>query len=239
LRIGTFEITSFGVMVAMGALVGLWLFNRESHRAGLGDRAFDAAIAGIAGGMLGAKLIWALEHAGDEPFANLLFSRGGMSWYGGFGGGVLAGLFVMQRRKLSKLAVLAAAAPALAVGHAIGRIGCFLVGDDYGWPTDLPWGVAFPQGLPPTDVPVHPTQLYEAAGLAAIAIILLRLRAAGRPDAVVLGRYLMLAGALRFAVEFVRVHEPILGPFAVAHLASLAAIAVGAVLTARKARARG
>jgi phosphatidylglycerol:prolipoprotein diacylglycerol transferase len=184
--------------------------------------------------MLGAKLIWALEHAGDEPFANLLFSRGGMSWYGGFAGGVLAGLFVMQRRKLSKLAVLAAAAPALAVGHAIGRIGCFLVGDDYGWPTDLPWGVAFPQGLPPTDVPVHPTQLYEAAGLAAIAAILLRLRRAGRPDGVVLGRYLMLAGALRFAIEFVRVHEPVLGPLAVAHLASLAAIAAGALLSLRK-----
>ena len=109
--------------------------------------------------MAGAKLLWVFEHLGEEPAIDLLLSRGGMSWFGGFAGGVLAGLVVMQRKRLPKVAILAAATPALAVGHAIGRIGCFLVGDDYGRPTDLPWGIAFPDGLPPTTVRVHPTQI--------------------------------------------------------------------------------
>lgn len=233
-RIGGVEITSFGLMVAVGALVGLWVFRRELRRAGLPEHALDAAVAGILGGLLGAKLLWVFEHLGEEPFADLLFSRGGMSWFGGFAGGVLAGLLVMHHKRLPKIAVLAAATPALAVGHAIGRIGCFLVGDDYGRPTDLPWGVAFPEGLPPTTVPVHPTQLYEAALLVPIAWLLVRMRRHGRPDRAVLGAYLVLAGALRFAVEFIRVNERVAGPLSVAHLASLAAVLAGAVLLATR-----
>ena len=86
--------------------------------------------------------------------------------------------------KPALMPALAAAAPALAVGHAIGRIGCFLVGDDYGRPSDLPWSVAFPEGLPPTSVRVHPTQLYEAAALAVVAWALIRWRTVvrGRPS---------------------------------------------------------
>ncbi len=122
--------------------------------------------------------------------------------------------------------------PALAVGHAIGRIGCFLVGDDYGRPTTLPWGVAFPKGLPPTTVPVHPTQLYEAAALVPIALLLLYARRAGYADRRVLGLYLVLAGAVRFAIEFIRVDVRVVGILSVAHLASLAAVGAGLILLA-------
>src|SRR2546425_7950271 len=87
-RIGNFDVTSFGVMVATGALVGLWVFGRELARSGLPARASDAAMAGVFGGLVGAKLLWVAEHLGDEPFRDLLFSRGGMSWFGGFSGGV-------------------------------------------------------------------------------------------------------------------------------------------------------
>ncbi len=229
-RIGGFEITSFGVLVALGALVGLWLFQRELRRAALPESGFDAAFAGVIGGLAGAKLLWIVEHLGEEPFFDLVLSRGGMSWFGGFAGGILAGLWVMQRKRLPKIAVLAAATPALAIGQAIGRIGCFLVGDDYGRPSQLPWAVAFPQGLPPTIVPVHPTQLYEAAALVPLAWLLFRWRRHGRPDAIVLGAYLIGAGAIRFAIEFVRVDVRVLGIFSVAHLASLAAIGVGTVV---------
>jgi phosphatidylglycerol:prolipoprotein diacylglycerol transferase len=229
-RIGRFEVTSFGVLVAIGALVGLWMFRRELRRSHLPDEAFDVGIAGIIGGLAGAKLLWVAEHLGEEPVLDLLFSRGGMSWFGGFAGGLLAGVFVMHRKRLPAMAVLAAATPGLAVGHAIGRIGCFLVGDDYGRPTDLPWGVAFPEGLPPTTVPVHPTQLYEAAALVPLVVQLLRWRRQGRSDSFVLGVYLVSAGAIRFAIEFLRVNERVLGIFSVAHLASLAVVAVGAVL---------
>jgi phosphatidylglycerol---prolipoprotein diacylglyceryl transferase len=217
-------------MVAVGALVGLWLFRRELRRSGLPESGVDAGVVGLLGGMAGAKLLWVFEHFGEEPVADLLLSRGGMSWFGGFAGGVLAGLGFMHRKRLPKIAVLAAATPALAVGHAIGRIGCFLVGDDYGRPTNLPWAVAFPEGLPPTAVPVHPTQLYEAVALIPIALLLLRWRKQGRPDRVVLGAYFVMAGTLRFAIEFIRVNERVLGIFTVAHLASLAAVIVGAGL---------
>jgi phosphatidylglycerol:prolipoprotein diacylglycerol transferase len=177
--------------------------------------------------MAGAKLLWVFEHLGEEPAIDLLLNRGGMSWFGGFAGGVLAGLLVMQQKRLPKVAILAAATPALAVGHAIGRIGCFLVGDDYGRPTDLPWGIAFPDGLPPTTVPVHPTQIYEALALVPLAVLLFRWRRQERADAFVLGAYLLVAGAIRFAVEFLRVNERVVGPFSVAHVASMVVIFLG------------
>jgi phosphatidylglycerol:prolipoprotein diacylglycerol transferase len=223
--------------VAFGALIGLWLFRAEIRRARLPDSAIDAAMAGLVGGIAGAKLLWVFEHLGEDPLTSLVFSRGGLSWFGGFAGGVAAGLWVMYRKHLPPMAVLAAAAPALAVGHAIGRIGCFLVGDDYGRPTSLPWGVAFPEGLPPTDVPVHPTQLYEAVALVPIAIFLLRLRRKGTADTVVIGAYLLLAGTVRFCIEFIRVDRRVLGILSVAHLASLGAVLLGAALLASAAAA--
>jgi len=236
-RIGSFEITSFGVLVAVGALVGIWIFQRELKRASLPDSGVDAAIAGVLGGLLGAKLLWTIEHAGgSEPLTDLLFSRGGMSWFGGLIGGVGAGMWWLHRRGIPVMAGLAAASPALAVGHAIGRIGCFLVGDDYGRPTDLPWGMAFPKGLPPTDIPVHPTQLYEMALLLPIAWLLIRWRRNGVADRVVFGRYMVLAGVVRFGIEFVRVNEPVAGPFTLAQLISAGVAITGVALLVKKTR---
>lgn len=229
-RVRGFEVTSFGVMVAVGAMVGLWVFYRELRRVGLPGDAIDAGVAGVVGGMAGAKLLWVVEHLGEDPVLQLLLSRGGMSWFGGFAGGVGAGLLVLHRKRLPKMAVLAAATPGLVIGHAIGRIGCLLVGDDYGRPTDLPWGVAFPEGRPPTTIPVHPTQIYEAAALVPLAVLLFRWRRLGRSDAFLVGAYLLLAGAIRFSVEFVRVDQMVLGVLTVAHFAALGAMAAGSVL---------
>jgi len=239
-RIGSFEITSFGVLVAIGALVGIWIFQRELRRASLPDSGVDAAIAGVLGGLLGAKLLWTIEHAaGPEPLTGLLFSRGGMSWFGGLIGGVGAGVLWLRRRGVPVMAGLAAASPGLAIGHAIGRIGCFLVGDDYGRPTDLPWGMAFPKGLPPTDIPVHPTQLYEMALLLPIAWLLIRWRRNGVADRVVFGRYMVLAGVVRFGIEFVRVNEPVAGPFTLAQLISAGVAITGVALLVKKTRRSG
>jgi phosphatidylglycerol:prolipoprotein diacylglycerol transferase len=231
-RIGDFEITSFGVLVAAGALVGIWLFQRELKRAGLPESGVDAGIAGVLGGLLGAKLLWTIEHLGEGPVAGLLFSRGGMSWFGGLLGGVAAGIGMLRYRRIPVMAALAAASPGLALGHAIGRIGCFLVGDDYGRPTDLPWGVAFPEGLPPIDVPVHPTQLYEMAALLPVTWLLVSWRRNGVADRVVFGRYLLMVGVIRFAIEFVRVNEPVAGPFTLAHVISAAVVLAGIYLLA-------
>ena len=155
-RIGGFEVTTFGALVALGALIGLWVFRSELRRSDLSSEGVDAALIAVLGGLAGAKVVWAVEFRDEAPFFSLLFSRGGLSWFGGFLGGVGAGLWALHRRRIPIMAALAAAAPALAIGHAIGRIGCFMVGDDYGRPTDLPWGVAFPHGLPPISIPVHP-----------------------------------------------------------------------------------
>jgi phosphatidylglycerol:prolipoprotein diacylglycerol transferase len=218
LRIGSFEITSFGVLVAIGALAGMLVFQRELRRASLPGDAINAALAGVLGGLAGAKLIWAIEFRDTAPFLDLLLSRGGLSWFGGLAGGLGAGLTTLRGYGVPLVRGLAAASPGLALGHAIGRVGCFLVGDDYGRPSALPWAVAFPRGLPPTDVPVHPTQ----------------------PDAVVLSRYLLLAGAIRFAIEFVRINAPVLGPLTLAQLWSMGLMAAGvAMLVASQTRRAG
>jgi phosphatidylglycerol:prolipoprotein diacylglycerol transferase len=222
-------------MVAIGALVGVWILRREARRAKLPDAVVDVGIAGVIGGLIGAKLLWTFEHLGEEPLLGLLTSRGGMSWFGGFAGGLVAGTWFMRRARLPLVPILAAAAPGLAAGHALGRIGCLLVGDDYGRPSDLPWAIAFPKGLPPTTVPVHPTQIYEAIPLFVLAVVLTRLRAAGVSDGRVLGIYLLLTGLLRFGIEFLRVNERVLAGLSVAHLASLAVMVAGAVIVLRRA----
>jgi phosphatidylglycerol:prolipoprotein diacylglycerol transferase len=227
------------VLVAVAALVGLWLLERERRWSGLPSQTTDAAVVGVLGGLAGAKLVWAVEHAGRQgPFLELLLSRGGLSWYGGFAGGMAAGVAILRRHRVQIMPVLAAATPALAVAHAIGRVGCFLVGDDYGVPSDLPWAVAFPKGLPPTSTFVHPTQLYETLALLPLAWMLLRWRREGRSDAFVLGAYLTSAGVIRFGIEFLRVREPILGPLALAHVLSLLVVSMGVALVLRRRLAR-
>lgn len=145
-------------------------------------------------------------------------------------GGVGVGLASIALKRWPIVAILAAATPALAFGHLIGRIGCFLVGDDYGTPSVLPWAVPFPDGLPPTTVPVHPTQLYEAIGLGLLGWVLTQWRRRGVSDATVLGRYLVTAGVLRFGIEFLRVNERVAFGLSVAHLVSLAVIVLGGVV---------
>jgi len=237
-RIGSFEITSFGAMVALGALAGLWVFRRELGRAGLPEAALDAAVYGLVGGLLGAKLLYVFEHLDEGTFFGLFLDRGGMSWFGGFVGGLIAGFATIRAKRWPMMAVLAAATPALAIGQMLGRIGCFLVGDDYGHPTSLPWGVAFPKGLPPTDERVHPTQIYEAIFLALFAWVLIRWRRKGLSDRTVLGRYFVGVGAFRFALEFVRVNTRVLGPLTTAPLFALAVVVLGIVLLASRSTTR-
>jgi phosphatidylglycerol:prolipoprotein diacylglycerol transferase len=235
-RIGSFEITSFGVMVALGALAGLWVFRRELARAGLPDAALDAAVYGLVGGLIGAKLLYVFEHLDEASFLALFLDRGGMSWFGGFVGGLVAGYATIRAKGWPLVPVLSAATPALAVGQLLGRVGCFLVGDDYGRPTTLPWGIAFPRGLPPTLDRVHPAQLYEAAFLAVLTWVLIRWRRKGIADRTVLGRYFVIAGLFRFLLEFVRVNVRVLGPLTVAHCFALAVVALGLVILLRPAR---
>ena len=235
-HVGSFQITSFGVMVALGALLGLLLLRRELTEAGLDAAAgVDAALIGVLGGLAGAKLLYVIEHL-DEGLTATLFSRGGMSWFGGLVGGMAAGLVMVRWRKLPVLPVLAAAAPALALGQGVGRIGCLLVGDDYGRPTSLPWGISFPEGLPPTLDRVHPTQIYEAIALFAFAWLLARWHRAGVSDRNLFGRYLLLAGTLRLLIEFIRINVRVLFGLTTAQLFAIGAIVLGTTLVATSHR---
>ena len=96
---------------------------RELRRSGLPEDGANAAVGGVLGGLVGAKVIWSIEFAGTAPFAALLFSRGGLSWFGGFVGGIGVGLWLLRHYRIPMVSGLAAAAPALAFGHAIGRVG--------------------------------------------------------------------------------------------------------------------
>ena len=224
---------SFGLLVAVGALVGVWLFGRELRSSRLPADAVNGAIIGLLAGLAGAKLLYVAEHLGEDRFFSLLLSRGGLSWFGGLFAGICAALAYFRWRRWPILAIVSAATPALAVGHALGRVGCFLVGDDYGVRSTVPWAVAFPNGLPPTVDPVtgavfrvHPTMLYETLWLAPVAL-LLWLRRGRSPF--LFGEYLVLAGLGRLWIEGLRRNPDFVGALSNAQVVALSCIAIGAV----------
>jgi phosphatidylglycerol:prolipoprotein diacylglycerol transferase len=268
-EIGGFKVTSFGVLIALSFLAAGWLLARELKRQGQDpEAAWDLAGWAAIFGILGAKFYYLILHFDEtalDPWAALL-SRSGLVWYGGFIGGALGVLFRLHQLKLPLWKVADAVAPALALGYAVGRVGCFLVGDDYGSPTNAPWAVAFPQGAPPStagnlrafgvDVPatvpdstvlaVHPTQLYETAMTLVILALLIKLRPrlAATPGQLFFV-WLALAGVERFIVEIFRAKDDrLLGMFSVAQLISVLLIATAAVFYANlrpapAAKARG
>ncbi|MDP7571656.1 MAG: prolipoprotein diacylglyceryl transferase, partial [Myxococcota bacterium] len=132
-----------------------------------------------------------------------LFSRGGITFYGGLIGAILVGAWGCRRHGVPVKIFMDCCAVSTAVGQAMGRVGCFLVGDDYGKVTDVPWGVAFPQGMPPTNDLVHPTQLYEMAWLLPVAGLLWSRR---WRSPFLFGEYAALNGLGRLVIENWRVN---------------------------------
>jgi len=203
-RIGDFTVSSFGVMMAIafvtGGLVGRWQFKKRGVRP---DFVWVLVIAAIIGGLIGAKIHYLILHPQSWP-SNLL-SGYGLVWFGGMFGALLGAVLVTLVSKQRLGAVMDGSAFALAIGYGVGRIGCFLVGDDYGVPTDLPWGIAFPEGSPPTDIPVHPTQIYETlASLVIFALMLWVISPRIKREGAMIFVYAILGGIERFLVEFIR-----------------------------------
>jgi phosphatidylglycerol---prolipoprotein diacylglyceryl transferase len=253
-RIGGFTVTSFGVMIALSFVVGGWVLARElEYRKQDPEHAWDLCGYAAIFGILGAKIYYLILHfpetAADPGRA--ILSRSGLVWYGGFILAALAVLFRLHRLKLPIPTFADACAPTLAAGYAIGRIGCFLVGDDYGSPTTRPWGIAFPNGAPPStagnlrafgeDIPasvpdgtvmaVHPTQLYEVAMSLVILFILWKLRPKVATPGALFCIWLALAGVERFVVEIFRAKDDrLLGAFSVAQLISVLLIGTGITL---------
>ena len=256
-EIGGVTITSFGLMMFLSFIGGALVLSRQLERRGIhGEIAWDALIWIAVGGIVGAKLYYNLLHFEElaaDPLGELT-NRAGLVWYGGLIGGVLAYYWYVRRHNLPIARMFDATAPALALAYAIGRVGCFLVGDDYGLPTDKPWGVAFPNGAPPStagylrtvgaDIPatvpdsavlaVHPTQLYEVALALVMFGILLRMSKQTVQPGQLFAAFLGMYGIERFFIEFVRAKaDRIVLGLSTSQLLSLLLLVVAAVLWLR------
>lgn len=231
------EVSTFGVMLAVAFLVGGWIADYRMREAGVPGDAWNLLIYVMVGGIVGGKLYFAIDVSLREgqPFAALLFSRGGITWYGGLIGGALGALLGCRVHRVPLQAFVDASTVSAAVGQALGRVGCFLVGDDWGRPTDRPWGIAFPRGIEPTHVPVHPTQLYEVAWLAPVALLLWWRR---ERSPFLFGEYLALAGSGRFVIEFWRTNQPVLFGLTEAQCIGAALMLTGVASTLWIARSR-
>ena len=206
-------ISSFGVMMALGFLASWWIVGKRFEEHGMDPELSSTIVLYCAlGGIVGAKLYFAIDVGlirGEGDFFGKLIDRGGITWYGGLLGGILVTTIGTRIHQIPTRLVASAVAAAAPFGQALGRIGCFLVGDDYGHRTEGWWAVAFPKGAPPTVTAagevfsVHPTQLYEVAWLIPVGIFLWSRR---KVSNCLFGEYLMLAGIGRFFVEFLRVN---------------------------------
>lgn len=231
-HIGWFTMNSFGLMMALAFIsagfVAYWQFGKRGVRP---DFIYGLLIAAVVGGLLGAKIHYLILHSSEWP-RNLL-SGSGLVWFGGLFGAIIGVVVVtvfFSKERLSR--VMDAGAIAVSVGYAVGRIGCFLTGDDYGVPTNLPWGMSFPKGSPPTTVKVHPAQLYEsAASLVIFALLVWVVSPRFKREGPLIFAYAILAGIERFLVEFIRTNKPVLLGLTQQQWIAIGMIVVGAVFT--------
>jgi len=251
-QFGSFTISSFGVMMVIAFLLGNYLLRidvvAEGYDAIIAD---DIIFRAAIGGILGAKFYYLIENiptgqAADNIngliniIAGIFTLNGeriafgiqnfgaGLVFLGGLVGGMAAVSWYIYHKNLNWFKIADLAAPFLVLGHGIGRIGCFLVGDDYGIPTNLPWAIAFPNGLPPTNIAVHPTQLYE---MSAYFIIFFYLRYRKRNQTFsgeIIFEYLFLGGLSRFMVEFIRTNTKYIFGLSGAQYLSILMMAIGA-----------
>ena len=224
-------IRSYGLMLALAFITGMLMLRRELVRKKLEPQVADSIIlAGAVGGIVGAKLYSAMQDGAIEIAE--LFSTSGLVWYGGLIGGTAAALFTIYKSPNPILPTLDAIGPLLLLGYGIGRVGCFLSGDgDYGQASDLPWAMAFPNGTVPTEVPVHPTPIYETVMSCIGFGLLWRIR---KQQEKIPGRMfgvsLSLAGLERFLAEFWRLNPRGLFGLTTAQFTSILMVAIGGVV---------
>jgi phosphatidylglycerol---prolipoprotein diacylglyceryl transferase len=239
--IGGVPVPSFWLTAFLGFFAAFVLVRSEVQRRRFDvDLAYDITLYAYVGGWVGARLFliptgW--RYFTQDPIAFLLSSSGWV-WYGGLIGGTLAVWLLARRRRIPLLVVADMVSPALAMGLAIGRLGCQLSGDgDYGVPTSLPWGMSYPHGVVPTTERVHPAPLYEMLACLLIFAYLWRRRWRDLPAGDLFGRYLILSGVERFLIEFVRRNPRWLVGLTTAQWMSAGAAVIGGALLWRAARA--
>jgi phosphatidylglycerol:prolipoprotein diacylglycerol transferase len=213
-HIGSFPINTYGVFLAIAFLCAILVAVRLAARDGLPrERIYDLSLWMLLGGLVGSKILMLFTEPEyrDHPLQllSLDFLRSGGVFYGGLIGAVLTGYFLMKRYKLPWWKTADACAPGIAIGNFFGRQGCFAAGCCWGKPTSLPWGVKFTElghqitGVP-TDVYLHPTQLYESFAMLIVFFFLLWMHKRKKFSGQVILLYALLYSVVRFAIEFVR-----------------------------------
>jgi len=242
-------INSYGFMLMTAFYSCYFVLNREMKRLKLDENiASDIIVWAAIGGIGGAKLYYLIENF-DRVLIDpkgMIFSGAGLVFLGGLIGGTMGVSYVFRRNNMEWFQSADIVAPLLALGYSLGRIGCLLVGDDYGLPTDLPWGISFPNGLPPTTysvfqsyypwvdlsgfqpgiLKVHPTQIYESVIGFLIFLYLYKIRLTNKVSGSLFFKYLMFAGIERFFIEFIRMNPKYLFNLSGAQLISLGMISI-------------
>jgi phosphatidylglycerol:prolipoprotein diacylglycerol transferase len=244
--LGPLQFTGFGIAVVMGFVLAQMIAQQEMERLGADPAPIaDMIIGAVVGGLLGAKLYFVVVLGNWDA----LFARGGFVFWGGLVGGAIGVLAIARWKKVSLMRTLDVGAPSLAAAYAVGRTGCWAIGDDYGRPWDGPIATVFPEGAPPstagimstefgvpfppgtdpaTVVAVHPTQLYQVVLITIMFAIIWKLRRHRHREGWLFGVYLVLAGIERFLVEFVRAKDDVLSfGLTIAQVISVVAMLAG------------
>ena len=241
-HLGNFGVPTYGVLVALGVLFGLWISVRNSTKQGIKpENAWDFGIAIVLAGILGAKILYILvdwHTYAQNP--REIFSLATLQAGGVFSGGLLAAFvaaaWFLRKHQMPALATCDAFSPGLAMGHAIGRLGCFAAGCCYGKPTHHFWGVTFTNPLAnqlvgtPLNEALEPTQLFESAAELGIFLLLTWMFKRKKFDGQIFGSYLFLYGIARFFLEFLR-DDPGRGSVFGDVMSGTQLIAIGLVLT--------
>jgi phosphatidylglycerol---prolipoprotein diacylglyceryl transferase len=233
ISLGPLDLQTFGICFALGFVASGAVIARRLPEIGKPpDWAYEIVFAALIGGLVGSRIDYLIQNW-DDVSGDLLsnvFSGSGLVWFGGLVGGALGVILWARWRGWLGLQLLDTCAAPLAIGYAVGRVGCQLSGDgDYGEASDLPWAMAYPEGTVATTEEVHPTPVYETLAMGVAAVVLWRLRDRFAPG-VLFGLYLIVAGGERFLVEFIRRNDAVAAGLTLAQLVSLAMLAGGTAL---------
>ncbi|HXX58990.1 MAG TPA: prolipoprotein diacylglyceryl transferase [Thermodesulfovibrionales bacterium] len=214
IRIGPLTVHTYGAFVAAGFLLGLMLAVRQAKREGIpSERILDIGFYLLLSALVGSRLFFVALNAGhylQHPLDVFKIWEGGLVFYGGLMLAVPVAIWYLKKYDLDRWKIADIFAPSLAIGHALGRLGCFFAGCCFGKTANaLPWAVVFsdPECLATTGVPLHPTQLYESLGELLNFVILVTLRRHQSYRGQLFWTYLLLYSLLRFFVEFFRGDE--------------------------------